>query len=76
MHTGDKHQAYLYHKADHLRFAQKTDGTALAEGTGGPGAGRQPRPREPEEPSICSLSLLRQTWDPSWAALSNRDLLS
>lgn len=30
--TGSKRQAYLCHKADRLRFAQKTDGTALVEG--------------------------------------------
>lgn len=34
--TEDKHWAYLCHKADHLRFAQKTDGTALVEGNRGP----------------------------------------
>lgn len=28
---GDEYQAYLCHKADHLRFAQKTDGTVLVE---------------------------------------------
>lgn len=32
MCMGDKYQAYLCHKADHLRFAQKTDGTVLVEG--------------------------------------------
>lgn len=54
--TEDKHWAYLCHKADHLRFAQKTDGTALVEGNrGAPAAERQPQPRVPQEPSICPL---------------------
>lgn len=54
--TEDKHWAYLCHKADHLQFAQKTDGTALVEGNrGAPVAERQPQPRVPQEPSICPL---------------------
>lgn len=36
--TAERYRAYLCHKADHLRFAQKTDGTALVEGSRDPAA--------------------------------------
>lgn len=74
--TGDKHQAYLCHKADHLRFAQKTDGTALVEGNqealrlkGSHG------PKCLRSPHLFPPPLLQQTWDPRCGALRNQDWL-
>ena len=76
MRTGDKHQAYLCHRAHHLRFAQKTDGAALAEGN------REALPPRGSRSlgssgalHLCPLSLLQQTCDLSCGALLNQDLL-
>ena len=69
MRTGDRYQAYLCHRAHHLRFAQKTDGAALAEGNrealpprGGHSLGSSGALH------LSPLSLLQQTCDLSCGA--------
>lgn len=70
MCTGDKRQAYLCHKADHLQFAQKTDGTALVQGTREPCSQEAAhKPLKPREVSICPAPLLQHAYDLSGGAL-------